>query len=475
MNKKILMLAGVLALFSGEVMAGCTTYTWNGVKTRYTCTYKDGHYYTYYYNSQGQTTSYVYYDTTKTLTQKHEYSYDEDGTQTILQYNSQESIASNTVDKKTESRYNESGKTTSYTEWNSPEAVANDTPDKKTEYTYDGNGYRTSSTYYETAEAVANNAPDKKSESIYDENGKQTSYTYYDSAESVASNTPDSKSEYTYDGNGKQTSEAYYNSAEAIATNTPDYKSERGYDENGYTTSYKSEYYDYDSLEARENHTPSYKYETYSTYGEGWNKLTELTVQYNSAEAIANNTPDYKYLSQKTDEGYVQVEYNNSDSVKNNTPDYYIFSDHYSMGGIVYDKNGKFNGVKDGYFLDVYNTITYDDENRIISTQNSRNSQTVTFAYNDDGTITVTVQDSDYTFDSAEEAYEYIFGFVPVINLAESEYANWEIPSGFSLPSSSSSSSSGLDRQRGRLIYTVREANEVAKEGSVNKFRLRYR
>ena len=36
-------------------------------------------------------------------------------------------------------------------------------------------------------------------------------------------------------------------------------------------------------------------------------------------------------------------------------------------------------------------------------------------------------------------------------------------------------SSNGSGKTRGRLIYSVQEANEVAKDGSVNKVRLRYK
>ncbi len=42
-------------------------------------------------------------------------------------------------------------------------------------------------------------------------------------------------------------------------------------------------------------------------------------------------------------------------------------------------------------------------------------------------------------------------------------------------PNNSSNNQNGLNRQRGRLIYSVKEANEVAKDGSVNKVRIRYR
>ncbi len=224
MSKKILVLAGALVLFAGEAFAGCTTYLYNGKKTRYTCTYTDGHYYTYYYDSQGRTSSYVYYDTTKTLTRKSDYSYDADGTQTITKYTSVESIASNTPDAKTENRYDENGHTTQTTQWSTPEAVANDAPDSKVAYGYDDAGHYTSYTYWNSAEAVANDAPDEKRLFTYDANGRQTSYTNYASPESVANNAPDYKYAATYDENGNQTSRTEWLSAESVANNAPDSK-----------------------------------------------------------------------------------------------------------------------------------------------------------------------------------------------------------------------------------------------------------
>ena len=368
--------------------------------------------------------------------------------------------------------YNAAGQRTEQYDYPNATAFTNNAPTTKYEWTYDGNGNYTSVTSYYSAESVANNTPDYKSVYTYDGNGRTTSSTYYKSAEAVANNTPTTKYEYTYDENRKQTSYTYYSSTESIENNTPDFKNESTYDENGSLLSSKHEYYRYDSLEARENQTPDYKSESYTTYDGNWNRLTDLTVEYNSAEAVANNTPDYKISLEKTDQGYITSEYTSADSIQNNTPDYYRFSQQ-SYGGVIYDKNGRFSGTKGYYSSEGFDIITYDDEGRIIGARNSGYTSGTVFTHNEDGTVTVSYWWGDEVFDSAEEAYEYIFGFIPALNLADSEYAGWITLS--SANNSSPSSSSGLDRQRGRLIYTVKEANKVAKEGAVNKIRLRYK
>ncbi len=191
MSKKILILISILFLFSNEVFAACRTYTSQGKKTHMTCTFSDGHSYTYVYNTWGKVSYYVYYDTTNTLTKQSEYTYDENGKQT------------------------------SYTRWDSAEAIANNTPDYKTESTYDENG---SNTYvqYASAESIANNTPDFKQEYTYGEDGTET-YTRWHSAEAITNDTPDYKREYKYDDDGRNVSVlTQWYSAESISNNTPD-------------------------------------------------------------------------------------------------------------------------------------------------------------------------------------------------------------------------------------------------------------
>ncbi|MBR6408879.1 MAG: hypothetical protein IKS23_01370 [Alphaproteobacteria bacterium] len=96
-----------------------------------------------------------------------------------------------------------------------------------------------------------------------------------------------------------------------------------------------------------------------------------------------------------------------------------------------------------------------------------------TFIYNDDGTFTIR-WDGGYeeTYDSLDDYYTEMYGYLPDKNLADTDLMTMF---NISLPNNSSQSQSGLNRQRGRLIYTVKEANDIAKEGSINKVRLRYR
>ncbi len=96
-----------------------------------------------------------------------------------------------------------------------------------------------------------------------------------------------------------------------------------------------------------------------------------------------------------------------------------------------------------------------------------------TFIYNDDGTFTIR-WDGGYeeTYDSLDDYYMEKYGYLPDKNLEGSDLA---LMFGITLPQNSSNSGNGLNRPRGRLIYTVQEASEITKEGAINKVRLRYR
>ncbi len=96
-----------------------------------------------------------------------------------------------------------------------------------------------------------------------------------------------------------------------------------------------------------------------------------------------------------------------------------------------------------------------------------------TFIYNDDGTFTIR-WDGGYeeTYDSLDDYYTEKYGYLPDKNLADTDFITIF---GISLPNNNPGQSNGLDRPRGRLIYTVQEASEITKEGAINKVRLRYR
>ena len=89
------------------------------------------------------------------------------------------------------------------------------------------------------------------------------------------------------------------------------------------------------------------------------------------------------------------------------------------------------------------------------------------FTYHADGSVTVTTPWWGETeYESLEDALEAVFGFVPDLNIENSKYNNI-------VPNAPSNNSSSV-KQRGRLIYTVREATELSKPTG-NKFRLRYK
>ncbi len=90
--------------------------------------------------------------------------------------------------------------------------------------------------------------------------------------------------------------------------------------------------------------------------------------------------------------------------------------------------------------------------------------------YNDDGTVSVWRYQNETVYDSLDDMFLSLFGYIPPKTIGESGYADLTSWNKDSLNNNSSSS-----KPRGRLIYTVEEANEAAKEGAVNKVRLKYK
>jgi|GEM_PF-3807737 len=149
--------------------------------------------------------------------------------------------------------FDAAGHQTSYTVYDSADAVANNTPTIQFVYTYDAAGHQTSDTTYDSADAVANNTPTSQSVYTYDAAGHQTSSISYNSADAVANSRPDYQVIYTYDAAGHQTSSTSYNSADAITNNRPDSQTVNTYDAAGHQTSYTV----YDSADAVANNTPT--------------------------------------------------------------------------------------------------------------------------------------------------------------------------------------------------------------------------
>lgn len=98
----------------------------------------------------------------------------------------------------------------------------------------------------------------------------------------------------------------------------------------------------------------------------------------------------------------------------------------------------------------------------------------VQLTYGEDGSVTVQYtswgEEIIQTYDSVEDMLFAFYGFRPEMTLSE-DIRNL-MSGGHNNNSNSSNASS---KTRGRLIYTVEEANEATKEGAVNKIRLRYK
>ena len=91
-------------------------------------------------------------------------------------------------------------------------------------------------------------------------------------------------------------------------------------------------------------------------------------------------------------------------------------------------------------------------------------------SYDEQGRVTLTDDNGNVmgTYDSEDAMLADVFG----LNIS----SDWnDVYTSFnnSYNSSNNSSSNGSDKRRGRLIYSVEEANKVVKEGAVNRFRLR--
>lgn len=100
------------------------------------------------------------------------------------------------------------------------------------------------------------------------------------------------------------------------------------------------------------------------------------------------------------------------------------------------------------------------------------NGKTIT--YNDDGSVTVSWDEwgEEVTYASIDDLYMDFYGFLPPKTFAE---GGFDQMFNIALPNNNSSNNNnGSVKQRGRLIYTVQEATEIAKDTG-NKVRLRYK
>lgn len=90
------------------------------------------------------------------------------------------------------------------------------------------------------------------------------------------------------------------------------------------------------------------------------------------------------------------------------------------------------------------------------------------FTYNEDGTVTVNTWRGDETYDSAEEAYIAVYGFVPSLKISDSEL------NGLFQSANEQNSSSSNSNGRIKKIYTVEEATRLSKPTG-NRFMVRYK
>ena len=107
------------------------------------------------------------------------------------------------------------------------------------------------------------------------------------------------------------------------------------------------------------------------------------------------------------------------------------------------------------------------------------------FTYHDDGSVTLKWEwnGEETTYASVEEMYMDWFGFIPPLTWEEGGYDemfNTALNNNSSSQSGGNGSGSntganGSSARQYRRIYTVKEANDVSKDGSVNKIRLRYK
>ena len=89
--------------------------------------------------------------------------------------------------------------------------------------------------------------------------------------------------------------------------------------------------------------------------------------------------------------------------------------------------------------------------------------------YNEDGTVSVWRYDSEQVYDSIDDMFMDLLGYIPPKTIKESGYADLT-----SWNKGSSNNNNTSTKTRGRLIYTVQEATEITKDTG-NTFRLRYK
>ena len=140
------------------------------------------------------------------LNSRYEYSYDENGNQTLyIQYR-----------------------------WNSESQSF--VPSMKNESSFDENGNGTHSVSYNWNSESQSFFPSGKEENTFDENGNQTQSVSYNWDLVSQSFVPSRKNEYTFDENGNQTQSILYNWDLVSQSFVPSRKEEKTYDENNFTT-----------------------------------------------------------------------------------------------------------------------------------------------------------------------------------------------------------------------------------------------
>ena len=107
------------------------------------------------------------------------------------------------------------------------------------EYSYDENGNQTLYIGYNWNSESQSFVPYYKDESSYDENGNRTLYIRYSWNTNTQSLVPSTKSESTYDENGNQTLFKFYNWDSVIEVFYEFSKEMKSYDEFGYVLDYE--------------------------------------------------------------------------------------------------------------------------------------------------------------------------------------------------------------------------------------------
>ena len=264
---------------------------------------------------------------TSGVNSKYEYSYDENGNQTLyIQYFWNSESQSLFVNYKVELSYDENGNQTLYINYNWDYESQSLVPQTKQQYSYDENGNRILWIYNNWNPETQSFVPDVKYEYSYDENRNRTISVQYNWNSESQSFVLNSNEEYSYDENRNRLLYLNYNWDSETQSFVPFSKGEYFYDEKGNINLYTQYLWDL------ENQSFDYNLKVEYSYDDNGNLTLFIQSSWNpeSQSFVPNYKVEYSYDENGNRTLYIQYYW---DSESQSLVTYY-------KDELSYDENG---------------------------------------------------------------------------------------------------------------------------------------